>query len=144
VRKELKLARQVGNKQFIYFRHRDLARKIVVDLENEKLDLGKQEQVSFETKEELLRLAHNILLKNQNRISVSQDTQSSIIKQHETPKDERAFPLEKSKPSCAMCSKMIEGQPIVELIGEKMLNFDCKECVRTYKKFRSMYGEDFQ
>jgi len=28
------------------------------------LDIGKLEQVSFENKEELLRLAHNILLKN--------------------------------------------------------------------------------
>lgn len=36
---ELKLARQLGNKQFIYFRHRDLARRIVVDLETEKVDL---------------------------------------------------------------------------------------------------------
>ena len=63
VRNELKLARAVGNKHFIYFRHRDLGRKIIVDLENEKVDLGRQEQVSFETKEELLRLAHGILLK---------------------------------------------------------------------------------
>ena len=62
---ELKLARKIGNKRFIYFRHRDLARKIVVDLFTETVDLGRQEQVSFETKEELLRLSHSILLKNQ-------------------------------------------------------------------------------
>jgi hypothetical protein len=63
VLKELKMAREFGNKRFLYFRHRDLGRKIVVDLGNEKLDLGRQEQVSFESKEELLRLAHGILLK---------------------------------------------------------------------------------
>ncbi len=63
LKNELKQARALSNKQFIYFRHRDLGRKIIVDLENEKVDLGRQEQVSFETKEELLRLAHGILLK---------------------------------------------------------------------------------
>jgi hypothetical protein len=62
VKNELKLARASGDKQFIYFRHRDLGRKIVVDLDSERVDLGRQEQVSFETKEELLRLAHGILL----------------------------------------------------------------------------------
>jgi len=51
------------NKEFIYFRHRSLARNIVVALDTEKVDLGSQQQVSFETKEELLRLAHNILLR---------------------------------------------------------------------------------
>lgn len=37
----------------------------MVDLDHEVVDLGRQGQVSFETKEELLRLAHVILLKNQ-------------------------------------------------------------------------------
>lgn len=144
VRNELKLSRQEGNKQFIYFRYRDLARKIVVDLDNEKLDLGKQEQVSFETKEELLRLAHGILLKNGDRIKVNQNTLPSIIETQKAPKEEPASPLEKSKPSCTMCLKPIEGQPIVESIGEKTLTFDSKECARTLKKFRSVYGEDFK
>jgi hypothetical protein len=144
VRNELKLARQLGHKQFIYFRHRDLARKIVVDLDDEKLDLGKQEQVSFETKEELLRLAHGILLKSGDRIKVNQKPPTSIIAPKKAPKEEIAAPLEKAKPSCAMCLKPIEGQPFVELIGEKTLNFDSKECARTFRKFRSVYGEDFQ
>ncbi len=144
VRNELKLARKVNDKQFIYFRHRDLARKIVVDLDDEKLDLGKQEQVSFETKEELLRLAHGILLKNGDRIKFNQNIPSSIIATQKAPKEEISSPLEKAKPSCAMCLKPIEGQPFVELIGEKTLNFDSKECARTFRKFRSVYGEDFQ
>jgi hypothetical protein len=40
-----------------------MGRNIVINLGNEILDIGKLEQVSFENKEELLRLAHNILLK---------------------------------------------------------------------------------
>jgi len=71
--KELNKARKQGGKEFIYFRHRNMGRKIVVQLENETLDLGKQEQVSFETKEELLRLAHNILFRESNLKKASKD-----------------------------------------------------------------------
>lgn len=60
---EISIARKQSNKIFVFFRHRSMARSIVVNLGNESLDIGKLEQVSFETKEELLRLAHNILLK---------------------------------------------------------------------------------
>jgi hypothetical protein len=63
VTNELSMARKQTNKTFIYFRHRSMGRNIVVNLGNDTLDIGKLEQVSFETKEELLRLAHNILLK---------------------------------------------------------------------------------
>jgi hypothetical protein len=63
VTNEIGMARKQTNKTFIYFRHRSMGRNIVVNLGNETLDIGKLEQVSFETKEELLRLAHNILLK---------------------------------------------------------------------------------
>jgi hypothetical protein len=62
--KEIGLARKRGNKTFVYFRHRSMGRNIVVNLESEVLDIGRLEQVSFETKEELLRLAHSILLKS--------------------------------------------------------------------------------
>ena len=62
--KEIGLARKRGNKTFVYFRHRSMGRNIVVNLEGEVLNIGKLEQVSFETKEELLRLAHSILLKS--------------------------------------------------------------------------------
>ncbi|MCL4429796.1 MAG: toll/interleukin-1 receptor domain-containing protein [Chloroflexi bacterium] len=60
--KEIGMARKQGNKTFVYFRHRSMGRNIVVNLGDETLDIGKLEQVSFETKEELLRLAHSILL----------------------------------------------------------------------------------
>ncbi len=72
--KELNMARKQGGKEFVYFRHRNMGRKIVVQLENEALDIGKQEQVSFETKEELLRLAHNILFKERMPNEPSKDT----------------------------------------------------------------------
>jgi tetratricopeptide (TPR) repeat protein len=61
--KELNLARKQAGKTFIYFCHSNTATKVVIRLENEVLDIGKQEQVFFETKEELLRLAHDILIK---------------------------------------------------------------------------------
>ena len=61
--KEIGMARKQANKTFVFFRHRSMGRKIVVNLGDEVLDIGKLEQVSFETKEELLRLASNILLK---------------------------------------------------------------------------------
>jgi hypothetical protein len=73
--KELTLARKQGDKTFVYFRHRNMGRKIVVHLENEVLDIGQQEQVSFETKEELLRLAHDILFKR-SRCELPKDLQS--------------------------------------------------------------------
>ncbi len=60
--KEISIARKKANKTFVFFRHRSMGRNIVVNLGDEILDVGKLEQVSFESKEELLRLAHNILL----------------------------------------------------------------------------------
>jgi len=141
VRNELKLAREVGKKHFIYFRHRDLGRKIIVDLESEKVDLGRQEQVSFETKEELLRLAHGILLK----IAPSPaSTQSENVKPTNAKKEAAKSPSIKSELNCEICSKPIEGQPHIEIIGEKAHNFDCKECAQTFKKLRSVFGENFQ
>jgi hypothetical protein len=136
VRNELALARSFGDKQFIYFRHRDLGRKIIVDLGPEKVDLGRQEQVSFETKEELLRLAHGILCKNQPQKAPS------------VPASNRPFnpPIPESAPTktelaCEMCSKPIAGQPYIESIDGKTHSFDCKECAQTFKKFRSIYGK---
>jgi hypothetical protein len=61
--KEIGMARKQANKIFVFFRHRSMGRNIVVNLGDEVLDVGKLEQVSFETKEELLRLAGDILLK---------------------------------------------------------------------------------
>jgi hypothetical protein len=63
VANEIGMARKQTNKTFVFFRHRSMGRNIVVNLGDEVFDIGKLEQVSFETKEELLRLAHNILLK---------------------------------------------------------------------------------
>lgn len=60
--KEIGMARRQTDKIFVFFRHRNMGRKIVVDLGYEILDIGKLEQVSFESKEELLRHAHKILL----------------------------------------------------------------------------------
>jgi hypothetical protein len=139
VKNELKLARALGGKQFIYFRHRDLGRKIVVDLETEKLNLGKQEQVSFETKEELLRLAHGILLKTSPQPLAQQET----VKSASNAKNELSPPTMEKSLLCEMCSKPIRGQPHIEKIREKDHSFDCKECAQTFKKLKGVYGEDF-
>ncbi len=64
---EINLARKQSNKTFVFFRHRSMGRKIVLNLGDEILDIGKLEQVSFENKEELLRLAHDILLKTKTK-----------------------------------------------------------------------------
>jgi TIR domain len=63
VANEIRMARKQTNKTFVYFRHRSMGRNIVVNFGDELFDISKLEQVSFETKEELLRLAHSILLK---------------------------------------------------------------------------------
>lgn len=63
--KELAMARKQPDKAFVFFRHRSMGRRIVVDLGGgEVLDITQLEQVSFESKEELLRLAINILKKS--------------------------------------------------------------------------------
>jgi hypothetical protein len=59
--KEIGTARKQVNKTFVFFRLRSMRRNIVINLGTEVLDIGKLEQVSFESKEELLRLALNIL-----------------------------------------------------------------------------------
>jgi hypothetical protein len=156
VKNELKLARATGNKKFLYFRHRDLGRKIIVDLENEKVDLGRQEQVSFESKEELLRLAHGILCKEagispqksplfkneKNQMSKPSNASLLLVTANvEEPKKDRdsKVPL-----CCEMCLKPIDGQPYIDVINEKSHNFDCKECAQTFKRFKSVYGDEFK
>jgi KaiC/GvpD/RAD55 family RecA-like ATPase len=45
---------------------------------------------------------------------------------------------------CMMCSKLIEWEPHVEVIGGKEYTFDSAECANTYKKLKSLYGEYFE
>lgn len=54
LKKELRIARD-NDSPFLLFRHCDLNPKIIIELEKEKMDLGKFEQVSFDSKEDLLR-----------------------------------------------------------------------------------------
>ena len=132
--KEISLAREMGGKKFLYFRHRDLGRKIILNLAGEKVDLGRQEQVSFENKEELLRLASGILLQNKELFPTPSTPQKTEQKKEET--QNKCF-------TCAMCSKEIKGQPVVETIEHKLYKFDCAECAITFKKFKRVYGKSF-
>ena len=45
---------------------------------------------------------------------------------------------------CLMCSKLIGGKPDVEIVEGKKLSFDSAECAKTYRKLKSVYGEDFE
>ena len=45
---------------------------------------------------------------------------------------------------CVMCSGLITWEPVVEVIEGKKYNFDSKDCARTYKKLKSLYGSDFE
>lgn len=45
---------------------------------------------------------------------------------------------------CVMCSKLIEWEPHIEIVGGKKYNFDSPGCASTYKKLKSLYGEDFE
>jgi hypothetical protein len=143
---ELGIARKIGDKQFIYFRHRNLGRRITLDLNTEKVDLGKQQQVSFETKEELLRLAHNILFKELTSpgpsVTVPLESKSSRSSISHATVVETAPKNVKQK--CLMCSKTIIGNPIVKVLGEKTCNFDSEECVDAYRKLKFIYGKHFE
>jgi hypothetical protein len=130
VKNELRLARQLGGKRFIYFRHRELGRKIVVDLGEERLYLGRQEQVSFESKEELLRLAYDILPKT---------TEQKLVVGGAKPAEPVLKTVE--SPLCATCQRKIKGKPYVELVGGKAYSFDSEECAKTYKRLKGVYGE---
>jgi len=61
IKRELALARKFGDKTFIYLRHEHLNPNIMLTLGNEKLSLGKMEQIPFGTKEDLLRQACKVL-----------------------------------------------------------------------------------
>jgi len=62
IKKELSLARKSVDKKFIYFRYCDLRPYLKIILDSEELDLGKQQQVVFETKHDLLRKAVTVLI----------------------------------------------------------------------------------
>lgn len=101
VLKEISLARESGGKKFLYFRHRDLGRKIILTLEGEKVDLGRQEQVSFENKEELLRLASGILLQNKDLFHAPSINPQRMAQKKEENKDKCV--------TCAMSPKRYKG-----------------------------------
>jgi hypothetical protein len=62
LKKELSLARKSTDKEFVYFRDKSLKPNLKIVLDNEELDLGKQQQISFDTKYDLVRKAHSIIV----------------------------------------------------------------------------------
>ena len=45
---------------------------------------------------------------------------------------------------CVLCSKLIDWEPITQVIDGKKYPFDTIECLNTYKKFKSIYGSSFE
>jgi KaiC/GvpD/RAD55 family RecA-like ATPase len=45
---------------------------------------------------------------------------------------------------CTLCSKLIDWEPILMSIDGKKYPFDTIECYNTYKKFKSVYGNNFE
>src|SRR5215467_199175 len=49
---------------------------------------------------------------------------------------------------CALCGKTIEeaqeSSVLKEVVGGISYNFDANQCVMMYKRFRSVYGDDFK
>ncbi len=45
---------------------------------------------------------------------------------------------------CVMCSQIVEGDPLVEVIGGKSYSFDSPQCVATYRRLKALYGESFE
>jgi len=54
----------------------------------------------------------------------------------------------KQHSECALCGKTIvdlkDSSMLKEVIGGISYNFDTNECVMMYKRFRSVYGDDFK
>ena len=75
IKKELSLARKCGDKDFVYFRHKSLKPNLKVVLDTEELDLGKQNQVSFGTENDLVRKAHCIIIEGQDILSVIKESE---------------------------------------------------------------------
>jgi hypothetical protein len=73
IKKELTMARRSNDKQFIYFRHADLSSYLTIDLDGQVLDLGKQQQVIFNTKHELLRNAITVIKEGKIPDAISSD-----------------------------------------------------------------------
>jgi hypothetical protein len=73
VKRELTLARKCGDKDFVYFRHDSLRPNLKIMLEKEELILGKQQQVAFSTKNDLVRKAHSILVEGQDVTAVANE-----------------------------------------------------------------------
>jgi hypothetical protein len=56
--------------------------------------------------------------------------------------------MSKQHSECALCGKTIvdlkDSSMLKEVIGGISYNFDTHECVMMYKRFRSVYGDDFK
>jgi hypothetical protein len=81
IKKELTLARKCGNKEFVYFRHKSLKPNLKIALNGEELDIGKQQQVSFGTENDLVRKAHSIIVEGQDIGAVVQRSEKKALKE---------------------------------------------------------------
>jgi KaiC/GvpD/RAD55 family RecA-like ATPase len=95
----------------------------------------KMETKTSEAGEEIKRLMRLFSLKgakHKTQWVVFEITNNGIIM-----KSEKEF-------RCVMCSRRIDWDPILEIIGGKQYSFDSTECATTYKKLKALYGESFE
>lgn len=45
---------------------------------------------------------------------------------------------------CVMCSRLVDGEPIFEIVDGNRYSFDSAECAATYRKLKALYGESFE
>ncbi len=65
VKKELNAGVSI-DKYIVCFRHKDMHSNLRIDLKNKEIDLSKLQQIVFDTKQDLLRKAHRILVEEKN------------------------------------------------------------------------------
>jgi len=65
IKKELDLARKCDDKKFIYFRHKDLEPNKKIVLEDGVLEIGKHQQISFDTINDLVRKVYKNIVEKQ-------------------------------------------------------------------------------
>ena len=110
-------------------------KKLTVDTKGRKTDSNNQGMASSRRKEDLLLSAHETQLRNANKFKIASSPPEA--KRHKKKIQQDKFAI------CAMCSKQIKSQPLLVTIDNKLYTFDCPECVRTFRKFKSVYGDTF-
>lgn len=140
VKKELTLARSVPCKLFAYFRHKDLPASVKIVLKKEVLDLGKQQQHVFVTSNELVRIAHKILVDGkqisltdtQGRKASQEPSEAEVTREIVEKYREKIFDEKSEDPlpykACPQCGSPKLMRNSSQIQGDTVLSIECSEC----------------